>query len=112
MAGNSQQVDRQRRYRRHKSGDHSQCLPYRECRLEAARNSAAAPVELAAPKVAASSLSPRDAIERELARTIGRLDVLHEALTERPLDVELLAEARGQQRSLAGLTAALGKLGA
>ena len=41
---------------------------------------------------------------------VTRLDVLHRALADRPLDVELLAELRGQARVLVALTAALGKL--
>ena len=55
-------------------------------------------------------MSPREAMERELNRVIRRLDVLHQALSDRPLDTELLAEARGQQRVLASLTAAVAKL--
>lgn len=42
---------------------------------------------------------------------IARLDVLAEALVERPLDVELLAESRGQQRTLISLSAVLAKTG-
>ena len=49
-------------------------------------------------------------MEREFARVVARLDVLHAALADRPTDTELLAEARGQQRVLVALTAALGKL--
>ena len=49
-------------------------------------------------------------MEREADRVVTRLDVLHRALTDRPLDVELLAELRGQARVLVALTAALGKL--
>jgi hypothetical protein len=49
-------------------------------------------------------------MERELSRTIARLDVLHRALVERPLDVALSAEARGLARVLVSLTTALGKL--
>ena len=49
-------------------------------------------------------------MERELGRVIARLDVLHQALEENPVDVELLAEARGQQRALTSLSAALEKM--
>ena len=101
MASNGAQSERQRRYRRHKSGDHSQCLPDRECR----RTGSTAPMMAAAP-----SLSPRAAMERELGRVIARLDVLAAALDERPLDLEISAEARGLARTLTSLAAALEKL--
>jgi hypothetical protein len=101
MAQDSQQL-RQRRYRLHKSGIHDECKPDRECR---------SPKQAAPPIVESLPLSPREAMERELNRVIARLDVLHQALAERPLDVELLAELRGQARVLTSLTAALAKLG-
>ena len=41
---------------------------------------------------------------------IARLDTLHAALEDRPTDTELLAEARGQQRALLSLSAALAKV--
>ena len=95
------QIVRQRRYRLHKRGDHSECLPDRECR--GARKATPIVVE-------PSNLSPREAMERELSRTIARLDTLHAALAGRPLDIPLLAESRGQQRLLVALGQALGKL--
>src|SRR4051794_39163139 len=107
MASNSAQSERQRRYRRHKSGEHSECLPDRECRRSAATNFRVPAEELAPPRVEAAALSPREAIEREIGRTIARLDVLDAALVDRPLDVEILAETRGQQRNLASLSVAL-----
>jgi hypothetical protein len=48
-------------------------------------------------------------MEREFTRVVARLDVLHGALADRPTDTELLAEARGQQRALISLSAALAK---
>lgn len=111
MASNSAQSQRQRRYRRHKSGEHSECLPDRECRREGATNSRIPAGGSPPPRIAAPSLSPREAIEREIGRTIARLDVLDAALVDRPLDVEILAETRGQQRNLASLTAALARFG-
>ena len=100
MAQDSNEL-RQRRYRLHKSGIHDMCKPDRECRS----GTKAAPivVEPSPP------CSPREATERELSRTIARLDVLHAALAERPTDVALLAEARGQQRALTSLAAALAR---
>jgi hypothetical protein len=101
MADDSVGSARQRRYRLHKSGIHDECLPGRGCRKNAPSSS----------RVEAPELSPRDAMQRELNRVIARLDVLNAALADRPLDVELLAEARGQQRVLTSLTAAVAKLG-
>ena len=101
MADDSAGLARQRRYRLRKSGIHDECLPGRTCRKNAP------------PSVTESAqLSPREAIDREIGRVIARLDVLHRALADRPLDVELLAEARGQQRVLTSLAAAAGKLAA
>jgi hypothetical protein len=101
MADDSLGQARQRRYRLHKSGIHDECLPGRGCRKNA-------PPPL---RVQPSDLSPKDAMRREVNRVIARLDVLHAALGDRPTDTELLAEARGQQRVLVSLSAALGKLG-
>lgn len=101
MADNATAAARQRRYRLHKSGIHGECLPERNCAV----NSASAP-EKGAP------ISPREAIERELNRTVSRLDRLAAAIEGRPTDLELLAEARGQQRALVQLSAALGKAAA
>ena len=95
------QIVRQRRYRLHKRGDHSECLPDRECRGA----TMAAPIVVEPP----SDLSPREAMEREVGRVIARLDTLHVALCSRPLDIELLAESRGQQRLLVALGQALAK---
>lgn len=100
MAQDSDQL-RQRRHRLHKSGIHDECKPDRECRS----GRKATPIV-----VEPSELSPRDAMERELNRVIARLDVLDRALAERPLDVALLAESRGQSRALVSLSTALGKL--
>ena len=57
-----------------------------------------------------AELSSREAMEREIGRVIARCDVLNAALADRPTDTELLAEARGQQRVLVSLAAALEKL--
>ena len=96
-------VVRQRRYQLHKSGIHDECKPDRECRS----GIKATPIV-----VDPVDLSPREAMERELNRTIARLDVLHAALAGRPTDVALLAEARGQSRVLVALAAALAKTAA
>ena len=107
MASDSQQL-RQRRYRLHKSGIHDECKPDRDCRSP---KTAAPPIVESPSFVESASLSPREAMERELNRVITRLDVLHQALAERPLDVALLAELRGQSRALVSLSTALGELG-
>lgn len=105
MREESSQSLRQRRYRQHKSGNHADCLPDRECRRMPPQNL----VNSGSNMVNSGPLSPRDAMQREVNRVIARLDVLHQALVERPLDVELLSECRGQQRVLTSLAAALAK---
>ena len=56
---------RQRRYRLHKSGIHNECLPGRGCRGNARQNV----VNSGPTPVNGGSLSPRDALEREFARS-------------------------------------------
>lgn len=101
----AKETARQHRHRAHKRGNHSECAPERECRAGPPPADAALP-----PDPLPVRSSPREQLDVELRRVVGRLDALHVALSVEPCNVALLAEARGQQRALTLLLDALSKL--
>ena len=111
---------RDRRYRAHRRGDHRQCLDGRPCR-PAPEAKALVSGTRGQPAASASNvdrstfdappMSPAARLDVELRRVAERLDSLHVALLDDPTSTPLLAECRGQQRSLVMLQAARGALG-